>query len=273
MKGSWLQLILYISHSIFLKKAAILKTAGVKVVRPIIQLVLLEIALAVVSVPIYLRVRSHVVHSYFSKVGAQESDFHDYTLRRVLTLSGLGLVALLWLIKLIFVIIAPTVFNAGEPFTVSNIRMEHVAPAIKENVSFALESAKRDESLTVPLVQSVRTTGRGRYLFSGVGTPGLTVVAYISGTESIVYSSVIKSDGTWSIEHDGGGFLLKKGTYSIVVSAYDESTSEKSYASVPYYFKVTPSWLDLFLSSVDTYANWVAACVVVVGIVVVIITA
>ena len=119
MKTKWLNFVLLLTNRIYARKQNILTLTGIQTVGGILVLILLEIILAIVSLPIYLTTKSDGVVAYFEEKGGYEKVAFDYNLRRILTMTGVGVILLIWLIKLLLIISVSSIFGPLKLYQVS----------------------------------------------------------------------------------------------------------------------------------------------------------
>ncbi|MDO8659433.1 MAG: hypothetical protein Q7K54_02415 [Candidatus Parcubacteria bacterium] len=99
------------SNKIYTKKTKVIGQEGLGVIVNIVSLFVYELLLSVVSLPLYLGLKTAKVTAFFKEKGAYEKIDYDYNLRRVLTLTGVSIVLVIWLAKLSLIIFVPQVYG------------------------------------------------------------------------------------------------------------------------------------------------------------------
>ena len=93
MKNQWLNLVLHLTNRIYNKKQLVIGQAGLVVIYNILLLIILEIVLGIISLPLYLSLQTKGVIAFLSEKGTYAKVSFDYNLRRILTLTGVGIFA------------------------------------------------------------------------------------------------------------------------------------------------------------------------------------
>lgn len=265
MKARWLNLVLLLTNRIYSRKQLVTGQNGLEAVANIFILIILEIALAVVSLPLYIALSSDTVTAHLTAKGAYAKVVFDYNLRRILTLTGVGIVFIIWGIKFILILTVPAYYGPLQLFSVSNLR-----PADLLTIDLAsetgMQTARVISNMPVPKLTQAKKVNAGDYVFNGTGQPGSMVVLLLSDSQTAIYTAVTDAQGQWSISHLGSNFKLTDGNHSILVFSYNKDLGVRSESAVPQYFKVTSSWLDLLTKNIDTLTNWSVALIILLGI-------
>ena len=268
MRYSWLNLLLRVSNKIFQKKQTLVKREGISAALVVLQLISLEMLLVVVSLPLYLSLRPDRVVAFFAEKESYAKVAFDYRLRRILTLTGVGIILVIWIIKLLLIIFVPLVFGPLQLYTVSEPRPPELT-SIEEQVmeqEIGIQSANLVQNLLVPELEGVTKTVRENYIFEGVGEPSTSVVLLISDVHTAVYTADVDEDGAWEVEHSQELFELNEGNHLISAFTYNADSGTRSDFSSEQYFKVESTWIDRLVTNFDTLANWAIVAVVSVGV-------
>lgn len=265
MQARWLNLVLLLTNCIYSRKQLITGQNGLEAVANIVTLIILEIALGVVSLPLYIALSSNTVTAHLTAKGAYAKVVFDYNLRRILTLTGVGIVFVIWGIKFILIMTVPAVYGPLQLFNVSELRPADLL-SIDLAAETGIQTARVVSSLPLPKLTQVRKAGGGDYVFSGTSQPGSTVVLLLTDGQTAIYTALAGADGKWEISHLRSNFKLNDGNHSILVFSYDKKLGIRSEAAVPQYFKVTSSWLDVLARNIDILANWSVAAIILLGI-------
>jgi hypothetical protein len=266
MKNQWLNLILYLTNRIYSRKKAIIGQTGLSVIYNIFLLVISEIFLAVVSLPLYLSLKSAGVTAYMSEKGTYTKVSFDYNLRRVLTLTGVGIFALIWAIKLVLIITLPAVTGPMQLYSVSNFTQADILAKDLVANEIGIQTARIIETMPRPeLIKVIKVKG-GNYDFTGKGNPGSAVVLLLSDRQTAVYSADVDSGGNWKISHSQTGFRLSEGNHSVIIFNYDKKLGIRSEAAPEQFFKVTTTVWDSLVKNIDALANWSVVVILLLGV-------
>jgi hypothetical protein len=266
MRTSWLNLVLRFSNRIYAKKQGLLGQSGIKIVTDVISLFFWEIILALVSLPLYIGMRPTGVVAYFEEKGGYERVSSDYSLRRVLTLTGVAIILLIWLVKLSIILFTPKVYGPLQLYTVSAPVPADILATSLISTETKIETARVLKTLPVPQLKQGKKLAGGDYAFSGLGRPLSTIVLLLSGDQTAIYYGSADKDGRWQITHSQNTFKLKDGNHAIVVYGYDDKLGVRSEASPEQYFKVQTTWLDQLTKNVDALANWSIVVIILLGV-------
>ena len=259
-------MVLFLTNLIYQRKELILAGTGVMTIVNILYLIILEMVLAIVSLPLYLTIKSETVAAFFSSKNAYGAINFDYRLRRILTLTGVSFVAIVWLVKLGITLFLPSLVGPLPLYSVRNYSPTSTLPAtvISEEVGF--ETAVVDEALVRPALTEVRKAGGGDYIFRGSGQPNSTVVLLLSNDLSTVYLGDVDASGSWEIRHLNSNFALSQGNHSVIVFQYDKVAGTRSAAGQSWYFKVSLSFVDYVLQNLDAILNYAVIAVIIFGV-------
>lgn len=261
-------LVLRISNRIYQKKQQVIVTEGIRAVGVVLELVVLEILLAGVSLPLYFSLKPQSVVAFFEEKGSYAKVSFDYNLRRVITLTGVSIILFIWLMKLLLILVVPTVFGPLKLYSVSELRPPDILAVDTQalTVEAGIPAASIVFDLAVPELTGIRKSNGQDYVFYGVGQSGSTVVLMLSGQQTAVYTEQVKSDGTWQIEHQQKEFKLNEGNHSVLVFTYDEANQTRSEFSNEQFFRVQTTFIDSLTRNVDVLANWSVVIFIVVGV-------
>jgi len=266
MKNKWLNLVLLLTNHIYKKKQLIIGQAGLGVVYNIFLLILLEIILGIVSLPLYIGLKPKGVTAYLSEKGAYAKVSFDYNLRRVLTLTGVGIFALIWALKLILIIALPSVYGPMQLYSVSNFTPADILANDLIASEIGIQTARVIDTMPKPELTGINKLKGGNYDFFGKGQPGSLVVLLLSDQQTAVYSADVDNSGHWQISHSQTGFRLSEGNHSVIVFSYDKKLGTRSQTAPQQFFKVTTTWWDSLVKNVDALANWSVVIILLLGV-------
>lgn len=266
MRLQWLSFVLLLTNRIYNCKQRIIGGTGLGAVYNTLVLIFLEAVLAVVSFPLYLTTRPQKVIAFFSEKGAYEKIAFDYNLRRLITLTGVGIFALIWAVKLILIVLIPPVYGPLQLYSVGPLRPVDILSKDLIAAETGVQTARVVSTLPIPKLTEVKKQKGGNYTFSGTGQPGSSVVVLLSGAQTGIYTAATDKTGFWTVSHSQSLFRLADGNHAVAVFGYDQRLGVRSESGPEQYFKVSPSWQDNFLRNVDVYANSAVALVVILGV-------
>ncbi|MFZ2310770.1 MAG: hypothetical protein WAW11_04490 [Patescibacteria group bacterium] len=266
MKNKWLNLVLRLTNYIYKRKQVIIGQNGIKVILNIISLVFLEVALSVLSLPLYLTLNSGKVLAYFDEKGSYNKVNFDYSLRRVLTVTGVSIIAFIWGIKLLLILFFPTIYGPLQLYSVSGLQPVDILNQSTVASETGIQTARSVSSIPKPTLTEVRKVKGENYSFFGEGQPNTTVVLLLSDISSAIYTANINSDGKWQIDHQQNNFKLKEGNHSVVIYSYDSKLGVRSETAPAQFFKVTVSWSDYLMRNLDILTNWLIIIILSIGL-------
>ena len=266
MKERWLNLILFLTNRIYTKKQIVLNGEGWKVGKEVLLLVLLEILLAMVSIPLYIGVKPVGLTAYFIDTEKFARITADYNLRRILTLTGVSVILIIWGIKLLLIIAVPRVYGPLQLYDVVNMRPTDVLESELVATETGLQTARIVSTMPIPTLTKVTKVSGGDYTFSGMAAPQYLVAMLLSGVQTAVYSVSTNPNGTWEIKHQQSNFHLSDGNHSILLFSYDQKAGTRGKSAPEQYFKVTASIWESIINGIDTIANYSLVIILVLGV-------
>lgn len=265
MKNHWLNIVLHLTNNIYGRKQAVISQSGLKAAIGIISLVAMEIFLSLISLPLYLALNPKKVTAYFAEKGSYAKVNFDYSLRRVLTITGVGVIALVWAFKLALITLLPVVHGPLQLYSVSGLQPADILSDNLITAETGIQTARIVNSAPQPRLTEVRKVKGGNYSFFGQGQPYSTVVLLLTDVSTAVYTAEVGKDGLWQVDHNQANFKLSEGNHSVVIFGYDPKLGTRSEMAPEQFFKVTSSWLERLVKNVDSLANWSVAIIILVG--------
>jgi hypothetical protein len=198
--------------------------------------------------------------------GAYDRVNFDYNLRRILTVTGVGIVALIWLIKLGVILLTPTVFGPLKLYSVADLQPADISLADLVTRDTGIQTARVTDLFARPQLKEVTKIKGGDYVFSGIGQPRTSVVLLLSDRQTAIYTDEADETGAWQISHSQSSFRLSEGNHSVIVFTYDAKQALRSETSPEQYFRVTTTWFDSIVRNVDSLANWSAVIIIALGV-------
>ncbi len=266
MKEQWLNLILLLTNKIFTTKQDLLRKTGVKILGVVVTLIGFELVLAIVSLPLYITLRPAHVTAYFEEHGGYAKATFDYGLRRILTLTGVGIVLLFWIIKLLLIVLVPILYGPLTLYRVSDLQPTSIVDQALITAETQIQTARLDSTLPKPELIEVRKKAARDYSFFGTGPAGNMVILLLVGQRTAVFSAPISSDGSWEINHSHEFFDLGEGNQSVLVYTYNQALGTRSDISPEQFFKVTTTWLERLLDNMDRIINWSIVILIILGL-------
>lgn len=267
MKIAWLNFVLLLTNQIYLRKQALIKKEGFTAVVAVFILIILEIALSIISLPLYANLRSEKITAFFKEKGEYEKITFDYQLRRSITLTGVGVILSIWVVKLLLIILVPITVGPVQLYSISDVELPDMLTIDQQLIAseVSLQNAQIVPSLIAPQVQEIKKSRGQDYIFYGIGEPNTSIILLLSDLQTAVYIDQVDEEGNWQVEHDDSSFKLSEGNHSVLTFTFDEQTNTRSDFSGEQYFKVQSTLLDSVTKNVDTLANWSVMIIIFVG--------
>lgn len=267
MRSTWLNLILRFSNRIYQKKQLLVGQEGLQIVGNIVSLIVLEILLAIISLPLYISIGSQNVTAFFTEHGSYAKVTFDYKLRRILTLTGVVIIAAVWIVKLLLILFVPTMFGPLPLYRVSDLRPPELTEQEQSLIleQAGIQNARAVQSLQKPELQRIQKTGGKDFVFYGSGEPNATIVLFLTDVQTTLYTGESDQNGNWKIEHAQKEFALREGNHSLSAFSYNASTGTRSDFSSTQYFKVKTTLADLIVRNIDVVANWSVVILIILG--------
>lgn len=266
MNLKWLNLVLLITNRIYEKKQLVIKGADFKVIGNVLSLIFFELLLAIVSLPLYFGTKTSGVVAFFQEKGGYEKISTDYKLRRVLTMSSVGVMLIIWLIKFLFIVFTPVVYGPMELYSVTSLSPVAVNDYELIAKDTGMQTAKVVSGFVIPKITKVERLKGDKYEISGEGKPGETISLFLVDQRTLLYSDVVGADGLWKLEHMQSDFRLKEGVHPIFVCHYDKDLGIRSEFSSQNFFRIKTSFLEKVSNNIDVIANWSVAGLIALGI-------
>lgn len=266
MKERWLNLILSLSNRIYSKKQSILSGEGWKVGKDVLLLIFLQIFLALISLPLYIGVKPTALATYVKDSNSYTKIATDYNLRRILTLTSVGIFFIIWAVKFSVLLTLPHFYGPLRLYEIANFRPADIASSELVATETGLQTARIVPTMSIPVLKGVRKVSGGDYIFFGSTAPLGTVALFLSDKNTVVYSVSANKNGEWEIRHTRTNFRLAEGNHSVLIFAYDQKNNARSQAAPEQYFKVSVSFWDKIINSIDVFANWSLVIILVLGV-------
>lgn len=266
-------MILSLTNRIYTKKQFILSGEGLQVAKEVLSLILLQIFLALLSLPLYLSIKPAWLAVYVKDSSKYAKIAADYNLRRILTLTGVGVFFIIWALKFTLLISLPHVYGPLRLYEVVNFRPADILNNNIVATETGMQTARILPTVPVPTLKGVKkSNGSGDYVFSGSAEPFATVALLLSGNQTAIYSVAANKNGDWEIKHNQANFHLAEGNHSVIIFTYDQKTNTRSQAAPEQYFRVTTGIWDKIVNSIDVFANWSLVVILVLGVFLTILT-
>lgn len=266
IQAKWLSLILLLTNRIYLKKQNLLQQTSIKALVNIIALIFLEIILAIISLPLYLGMKPAQTKAYLEEKGGYKKITFDYNLRRLLTLTGVGVVFLIWTIKLLIIIFFPNVYGPLNLYTVSNLQPVDIMQQEQITSEIEIQTAKIDTAMKRPEITGAEKVASGEFDFYGTGQPNSTIVLFISDKQTLIYSDQVNESGQWRIKHLQKDFRLSEGNHSLLVFGYNEQMGTRSETSSEQFFRIQTTALENLVNNFDIFINSTLIVILAMGV-------
>lgn len=268
----WLNLVLVLTNRIYQRKQEVLSSTGVRVIGDVLILFFQEIILGVVSLPLYLGLKPAKVTAFFEEKGGYGEISFDYGLRRIITLTGVSVIFVIWMIKLLLIILTPVVFGPLQLYSVSDLRPVDLLERELVIAETQIQTARIVEKMTVPELITVDKLRGGGYRFHGTGEPNTLVVLLVSDVQTVILTDSINEDGNWQVDLSRDDFRLSEGNHQIIAFNFDSSQGIRSRASTRQYFNAQTALLDRLTRNADIFINISIIIIITLGILLTILT-
>jgi len=272
MKERWLTLVLRLTNLIYQHKKSEVGKQGISSVGNVIVLMFWEVVLLIVSLPLYVTTSTKKVVGFLESKGGYAKIAVDYKLRRVLTLTGVGVVFIIWVIKLMLLMLTPQFYGPLRLYSVTESGPTVLNEQVLEIKDTNMQTARVDNSLVLPVITGVEKVIGSRYRFTGSGKEGGQVVLFLTGNQNIMYTEKIGLDGKWMIEHMQNDLKLTNGIHSVFAFHYDKDRGVRSKTTAENYFRISSSFFEKLSSNVDNLTNWSVVLLIILGILLTLLT-
>lgn len=259
MRHRWTNWILHTTAKIQQKKQALLTDHAFKSALDVFSIVFLELFLLILSLPLYLVTQPNT--------GGGEEQV-QFKIRRVLSLSVLTVLLILWLFKLLFIVYL-SFFSPSSSYSISDL--EASEESTLELTQLHAESWTESPEVETPMLEQVVSDDGGNIFFTGKAEPNSVVAIYLSSSNFDVsslkvYSSRSDEAGIWNMGHEHRVFHLSPGTYSVEMVTYDEALQAKSPLSAVVSFNVEIPQDEVLFEKIDSVLNITTFLFVLIGV-------
>lgn len=247
IRRGWTSGIVHLSAYIYQIKTKLLTATAAQSFFYSLYIILLEFVLIVFSLPFYLFLQPQKI---------KQADIAHYRIRRSITLYLFIPLTLLWIVQLGFVVIGSIYNNSQKKFvimystTTSSLESLYI-PAKKE-------FAHIDTTLRIPQIHRLETIKPHSFFLEGTAIPHAYVIATIFSEDKLfskMYTTEVRANGVWSIEHNSSSWVLPAGPYQISVELYNPATAQKSPTSDLVSFTIKKNWYDFFTNHGSLFLN------------------
>ncbi len=238
IRGGWTSGIVHLSAYIYQIKSKLLTATAAQSFFYSLYIIVLEFVLFVLSLPFYFFLQPQKIKGV---------DLARYNLRRSITLYVFIPLTLLWIVQLGFVVIGSIYTDSQKKVVI----MYSTTTSSPESLYIPAkkELAHTDVTLRIPQIHRLETVQPHSFLLEGTAVPRTYVIATIFSNDKIfskMYTTEVRADGTWRIEHNSSSWVLPAGPYQLSVELYNPTTTRKSPVSDLVSFTVKKNWHDFF---------------------------
>lgn len=266
MRERWLNTILKLTNLVYQKRESATGRWGWSNVKNIFALVWLKTVLFIVSLPLYFTISPNKVTAYFTEKGGYAKIAVDYNLRRVLTETGVGIIALFLAIKLLLILFFPLVYGPLQLYSVSGLKPAEILNQSLITTEVGIQTARIVSTTPRPELSGVIKKSGSDYTFLGTGQPNSMVVLLLSDISSPIYTTEVDKNGGWQIDHNQSSFKLSEGSHQITIFSYDSKSGTRSESASAQSFKVTPFWFDSLVQSIDILTSSFVIMIILFGV-------
>lgn len=272
LQTRWLNLVLLLTNRIYEQKQQVIRRSGLAAILNVFNLVLLELVLGFISFPLYLGLKPSGVTAYLEEKSSYEKVTFDYNLRRVLTLTSASVIFFIWLMKLLLILFAPTVFGPIQLYSVSDLRPVDLLEKEIIVAETRIQTARVLDQMVVPELKKVDKLRGGDYRFYGTGQAKTKVVLLISDVQTLILVGDVDDSGQWQVDLIREEFKLSEGNHSVLVFSFDEKKEVRSQVSYKQYFKSQDTFIDKLVKNTDVFINSSIIIVIILGILLTVLT-
>jgi len=258
MRKLWISLILVTTAVLYKRKKLILISHSVRSISNLLIIILLELFLALISIPIYLVSKEAI-----------SGDQRSYKIRRIISLSSLVIILIVWVFKLIFIIGIPIYYDTKQIYFVSDKQIN----AKYQQSDFPLldfYGLVKNETMNQPYIKKVFFASDNKLYASGISAPNVNVVLYIYRPDGVngygvLYLGKSNGSGDWLLNFENNKWKKVYGLYSAQLVAYDDKSGSGRFSSA-ISFEIKKNWLEKFIPKIDMFLNYFILTVLVTGI-------
>ncbi len=258
LRSSWTNSILHTTAYIHGCKERIVISQGIGAVLLVAKLIAAELWLTVLSLPLYL---------IASSVHTNDKEVSQYKVRRVISLSAVAVILLVWLIKFIIILFIAFSYNPKEAF-----QIRETQNGVQQSVAITVQipKAPTDNNFPIPTITEAQDV-KGNITIAGKAKANSFVVATIvregdPASPPELYAGESDKNGKFNIIEDQNTFTLPTGIYDASVVAYDAERNVKSPPSPTIRLTVHDSLLQQTLTNLDEILNISAVVFVAVAL-------
>lgn len=263
----WVNVILRITSRLQRDKQKLLIAHETETVKLIFSIIMYELVLLIISIPLYL------VHTAKSVPGLNTE---QYKVRRILSLTVLSAITILWVAKLGLVGLKMGFWNNTSELSIERIQDAPVSSDMEKHILEA-QKANLNSNLEPPSITSVLLRANGQIQVDGKGSAGKTVVLYIArrdepgDTSDATIAVAVRSDqdGTFRGIPDSAKFLLQEGEYRVSAITLDPEADTFSSSSDTQSFSLSQTQLSTtrILARIDKGLNVAMVVFIVFGVI------
>ena len=263
IRGRWTTLVLHTTSYVYNQKQKLLTAHAGKAFFIVIGIICAEVFLGLISLPLYLIVKP---------AGVGDGQGSEYRVRRVITLSVLTAIFLVWILKLIFILVLSLYFDTRAMYSVKETSVKN---DLSSGMTTDIALAPVNRALSVPKIISVEQNTGSAVTAEGTSDRGAIVGIYFTRTDDVpgtdgslhIYANTADTKGHWTHTEDENVFTLPPGRYVAAAVQYDQEKNQKSALSAGVDFSVHESLLQQFFRRLDTILNIVVLLFICVGVV------
>ena len=262
LRSRWTSYILHVTSFITVRKGRLINAHAFRAVGIVVLLIIAEAWLALISLPLYL---------VAEPLAERNQETQEYKIRRVITLSVVVVIVVVWALKL-SIIGALRFINPAKPFQVETEQGGN--EVIIENAALVFPRASVSAQMVAPQITYIEGTYQSLTI-EGRATPKTVVVAVVTKEGSTfpqLFDQVADDKGLFSIRDNHTIFTLPEGKYTATVSSLDLTHALKSKDSDGVTFFVKSSWQERLFKNADQTLNIIVVVFIAMGIISVVLT-
>ena len=257
MRQKWTNLILFLTSFLYRCKNTLTTSHSIASIFNLIIIIGGELLLAVISLPLYL----------ISKEAAS-GDQRAYKIRRIVSLSSLVIILIVWIFKLIFIIGLPMFFETKQAFFIKE--GQKTEQTEQRNSLYNIFDLEEGNIFASPQIANIKITTNGDLFAEGTSESISNIILTISRFDSksnmgIFYLGKVNNAGGWQVEIKNNKWKKAPGLYSAQVMSYDEKIGSSNF-SPTVVFEIEQNLQDIVISKIDIFLNYFVIIFLILGI-------
>lgn len=260
IQRKWTKLILATTSFIYHKKNGLLTASVFQSFWSVIQLIVAEIFLSVISLPRYFVIKSV----------AKTNESAQFKTRKIMTLSLLAIIFAIWFVKLLFIVLPSFLIDSHTDYKLQNATdLQEVNPELTSQII----NAPIEANLPIPEIIQLIQHSNNTLTVRGSAAPNTLASIYISKKEDqktpqdldtlVMKVSPVTPNGYWEATIDKSIFSLAAGDYMANTMSYHTNKKIKSPTSQTMAFTIQEGFFTRAMQKLDSSINIILMIIIV----------